>query len=86
LTRAARLALTGDLEGATHLHPLWFVVLPYVGVVALAESRAYVRDGAWGAVLGTPRVKNLGAAILVALLVVWIARWMGAFGGPVDVS
>jgi uncharacterized protein DUF2752 len=85
LTRAARLALGGDFAGATRMHPLWFLVLPYLGVVGVGESVGFVRSGQWGAAFGRAFVKRLGALLVVALVGVWIARWMGAFGGPVAV-
>jgi hypothetical protein len=85
LTRATRLALHGDLAGATHLHPLWFVVVPAVAVAAVVEMRGYLRDGRLGAV---ERSRIGGAVIAViagALVVVWIARFCGALGGPVAI-
>jgi hypothetical protein len=85
LTRAARMALGGDFAGATRMHPLWFLVLPYVGVVGVGESIGFVRSGEWGAVAGRAVVKRLGVALVALLVGVWVARWFGAFGGPVAV-
>jgi hypothetical protein len=85
LTRAARLALGGDFAAATRMHPLWFVVLPYVGFVGVGESIGFVRCAEWGSVLGRRWVKGLGALLVAALVVVWVARFLGAFGGPVEV-
>jgi hypothetical protein len=86
LTRAARLAFGGEFAGATRMHPLWFLVLPYVAGVGLGESVGFVRTGAWGAVAGRKGVKRLGVLLVVALVGVWIARWMGAFGGPAPIG
>jgi hypothetical protein len=86
LTRAARLVLAGDWGGATRMHPLWIVVLPYVGLVGAAECVGYLRDGHWGRWAGRGAVKRLGWAIAMALVAVWIAREMGALGGPVAIA
>jgi hypothetical protein len=86
LTRAARLALGGDFAGATRIHPLWFLVLPYLGVVGVGESVAFVQRGEWGALAGRAWIKWVGVGLVVALVGVWVARWFGAFGGPVDVT
>jgi hypothetical protein len=83
LTRAARLALGGDFAAATAMHPLWFVVLPFVGVVGALESALYLRDGAWGQVAGRAGVKRAAWAVVAALVGVWVLRELGACGGPV---
>jgi hypothetical protein len=82
LTRAARLALVGDWAGAARMHPLCFAVLPYVGFVGVGECATHLCDGSWGSWAGRPAMKRIGAGILVALVAVWIAREIGAFGGP----
>jgi hypothetical protein len=82
MTRATRLALHGDFAAATHMHPLWFVVAPALGALVIAEAIAFTRVGRWGVVLESSWVKRVGGVILAALLVVWIARFFGAFGGP----
>jgi hypothetical protein len=85
LTRAARLALSGDWAGATRMHPLWLAVLPFSGLVGAAECAAYLRDQRWGRWAELTWVKRIGAGILVALVTLWIARQCGAFGGPVPI-
>jgi len=85
LTRAARDVLHGDFAAATHMHPLWWLVLPFVGTVIVLESVAYVttgRAGGWGQRVG---VQRMAVGIMLLLVVVWIARMLGAFGGPVAV-
>jgi hypothetical protein len=83
MTRATRLALHGDFAGATRMHPLWFVVVPACGALAIGEVASFLRRGAWGGVLGHRWTARVGIVLLVALLVVWFARFAGAFGGPV---
>ncbi len=82
LTRAARLAAHGELAAATHVHPLWFVVLPWLAVVVGAELWGYVRRGAWGRAGRIRGVRVTGYVTVALLLVVWVARFFGAFGGP----
>jgi hypothetical protein len=85
LTRAARSALTLDFGGATRAHPLWFIALPALAAFVIAEVGTYVvRGRALG--LERQRAVRLAFAILMfALIAVWIARFFGAFGGPVPV-
>jgi hypothetical protein len=82
MTRATRFAMHGDFASATHMHPLWFIVLPALAAVVIAETIAFVRVGRWGAVVERTWVKWAGGAIVAMLFVVWIARFFGAFGGP----
>jgi len=85
MTRAVRCLMHLDFAGATALHPMWFVVLPYVGLVALLEATTYVTTGVGGRWTGRPFVQKAGLAILGALVVLWGARELGAFGGPVAI-
>jgi hypothetical protein len=85
LTRAFRAVLHGELGEATHLHPLWWAVGAYVGVVVSLEVVSYVRTGALGARALSPLVQRAGLTLLVALLIVWVARFAGALGGPAPV-
>jgi len=84
LTRATRLAVTGDFAGATHLHPLWFLVLPYVGTLAAVHLGHYVVRGEL-APLEHRVAAPIGYVLVVLLVVVWVARFFGAFGGPCPV-
>ncbi len=87
LTRATWAVLRGDWAEAARLHPLVFVLSPLVawvwgGVAWRAAglpvrlrrgspaARRWRRRGLWG--------------LLVASLVVWVLRFAGWFGGPVD--
>jgi hypothetical protein len=82
ITRAVRLALAGDFGAATRMHPLVWVLVPFVAAWIGIEVGGYVRSGAWGA---SGRIPHGGKALVgVAALTfaVWIARFYGAFGGP----
>jgi hypothetical protein len=85
LTRAARDVLHGDFAAATHMHPLWWLVLPFVGTLVALESVAYVRTGRAGEWGQRVSVQRMAVGIMLLLVVVWIARMLGAFGGPVAV-
>lgn len=92
LTRATLALLQGDVAGALALHPLAPLVLLLLSVFASGAWLGYVRTGQpvppWS---GTrPRLERLldAAALLTcaALIVVWLARFAGAWGGPVAVQ
>ncbi len=82
MTRAARLLAHGDIVGATRFHPLWFLVLPFVATIAGLELGHYVRTGQWGGAGRLRGVRGAGYLMVGLLVVVWIARFLGAFGGP----
>lgn len=94
LTRAALALAVGDLERALGLHPLSPLVLPWFALVAAGAlvrgtaRRAGLEPGAaprW--VDGVARALERAAPLLLVLLVgVWVARFFGAFGGPVPVT
>jgi Protein of unknown function (DUF2752) len=86
LTRALRLALQGNFAGATRMHPLWFLVWPACAVLAVGEMLSYRRYGRWGAAIDRRWVRWGLATLALALAVLWIARFGGAFGGPVGVA
>lgn len=87
LTRATLALLAGDLHEAAHFHPLVFVVTPVVAIMFSFNAVQYVRRGEWFAsekVSG--RAINTALILLgVAMVSLWIARFLGAFGGPVPV-
>ena len=85
LTRATRLAFGGDFAAATHMHPLWFVVLPFVAAVTCVQITRYVRTGDLAPLEANAVVTRITQALLGLLVVVWIARFFGAFGGPCPV-
>lgn len=82
MTRAVRLLAKGDLVGACKMHPL-VVATPLLGALWLADVRSYLRTGKWGLVFARARTSRLLGVFVVISLVVWIARFAGAFGGPV---
>ena len=54
---------------------------------AAYNALCYVRGGRHGAAesLRGPWINRGAVALTVAMLVVWVARFCGAFGGPVPV-
>jgi hypothetical protein len=87
LTRATLALVRGDLGGALRLHPLSPLVSPLVVVIFAYNAVVYVREGRWAAAEGLHgrAVTSLALLLFVALLAVWIARYLGALGGPVPV-
>ena len=76
MTRASLVLLRGDVARATALHPL---VLPLAALSATTVGVALLaHDDAWRVF-----VRRALLVALTALMVVWVARFFGAFGGPV---
>ena len=87
-TRSAIALLQGDLHGVLHYNPMGPVMALLIGLLA-AQSFVSVlvhgdfRDAGEGR-LGF--VVKRGIFLVVALeIVLWVARFFGAFGGPVPV-
>jgi hypothetical protein len=83
VTRACFCALHGDFGASFRMHPLALVAAALVLPSAFFVLRDVVRTGAPRPL---PRVLRGGwTALYVALVLVWIARFFGFFGGPVPV-
>jgi hypothetical protein len=82
LTRASLALLRGDLATAHALQPAVLLVLPLLAASLGWVGVQYIVTGR-----STPPRWALGALIasFVALSLVWAARILGAFGGPVPV-
>jgi hypothetical protein len=89
LTRAAWLLVRGDWYGALALHPLSPLLVPGVGALVVLQVSRYVTGAAPERSLAGQRMTRWGEALAVlllgAVLGVWIARFLGAFGGAVPV-
>lgn len=86
LTRATLALLRGDAQTAFSFHPLVFVAVP--GLISIGVASG-ARVLGWRG--GMPALSTRWIALCAALLVglffaVWVARWFGAFGGPVPVD
>jgi hypothetical protein len=86
LTRASLSLLRFDVAAAYALHPMVFVVLPLLALWAAAAAHSYITTGRPSP---SPRLgRPFGYAfpiVLVLMLALYIARFFGAFGGPVPV-
>lgn len=87
MTRATMALLRGDVAQAYQFHPVAIVLVPLLGVYAVASAVSYIRHGRSRVdqVLSSLPVTVGLVLLLVLLIVVWIARFFGAFGGPVPV-
>jgi len=87
LTRATLALAHGHLTEAVHLHPLSPVLAPLVVGAFMYNALVYVREGRWAAAESLTHrwITRLALVAAAALLAVWIARFCGAFGGPVAV-
>ncbi|MGC4065751.1 MAG: DUF2752 domain-containing protein [Polyangiaceae bacterium] len=86
LTRATIALLEGDVARAAVIHPGVFVVLPYLFAFVLGQCRPFRHRSARERALGRRLLAVTGALLLVALVAFWVARFFGAWGGPVPVK
>ena len=87
LTRATLAALHGDFTRAFHFHPLFFIATPlYVGTIT-SVAWTFVRGGTHKppSVKFSAVVTVFALTLMLLLMGVWLARFFGAFGGPVEV-
>lgn len=82
LSRAAWALLHGEVAVAVRLNPLAPVVVPLAVVGFGAIAVRYVWVGRTDYRAWVPWLVGIWAA---ALVLVWLARFFGAFGGPVSV-
>lgn len=82
LTRATMALLEGDFHAALHFHPLVWLMLPIFVVMVIEEVYIFVRRDRLTLLARIPTI--IWWPVGVTILVVWIARFFGAFGGPVD--
>ncbi|MBK8256008.1 MAG: DUF2752 domain-containing protein [Polyangiaceae bacterium] len=87
LTRASIAMIAGDVHTAAHLHPLVFLVTPIIAIMFGYNSYSYVRFGKWFASerFNSPLFNAAWIIIGALMIALWIARFFGAFGGPVPV-
>ncbi len=89
LTSAARAMTSCDFALATKLQPLALVAIPFVAMLVAVELGAFAFTGRFGFWSGKTKTKSAvriaGLAMCAALFTVWIARFFGAFGGPLPV-
>lgn len=87
LTRASLAMLHGDFAQALHFHPVSLVMAP-IAIAGIAYNAVvYVIDGRKAAAesLQGKWVTRFAVVLAIAMVGVWIARFFGAFGGPVPV-
>lgn len=90
LTRATMATFRGDFSAALSFHPLVWIIAPLLLYTIVTASYAYITGRIQtrktrSRISG--RVTSIAAGALFVLLVgVWIARFFGAFGGPVVIE
>lgn len=87
MTRATMAALHGNFAESFRLHPLAMVVVPALAAYVAAHAVSYIRHGESRVdqVLAGKLFDRLMLAVLALVLLVWVARFFGAFGGPAPV-
>ncbi len=88
MTRATWMLLHGDVSGSLHMHPLAVPAILAYALVALAATRTTLLTGVpwelWRTRFG--RAAAIGAlSLFAAMVVLWLLRMGGLFGGPVPV-
>jgi hypothetical protein len=84
MTRAARLLLRCAFIEAWKMHPMVYALPPLCFVFAV-DALVYVKTGVRGTLSEHPWALRAGLVLLVLLIGVWVARFLGYFGGPVPV-
>ncbi len=87
LTRATLALARGRLHEALQFHPLSPIITPLVVAALAYNALVYVREGRWAAAEGLHNrwIARVGLALFAVMITVWVARFFGAFGGPVAV-
>ena len=87
MTRAALSALHGQFAQSFRYHPLAIVAVPFLATSVLGQVVSYVSGGSnrISELLAHRWVDHAMWVLLVLMIVVWIARFFGAFGGPAPV-
>ena len=91
LTRATLALFRGDVRTALHLHPLVWLLAPlfigFVGSALFELVRGPVTQPRARRLRWSGRGTSIAATcVLVLMLGVWLARFAGYFGGPVEVT
>ncbi len=87
-TRAVAALFRGDLAGVLHMNPLGPVMALVLGLLALEAIVSVLKTGDARLVGSTRAGRFLTRALVVVTaldVLLWIARFFGAFGGPVPV-
>jgi len=82
MTRATLQALSGHFREATAWHPLVWVVVPLIAAYFVVEIVCWIRTRSFGASKRIPGARVVFYGTLALIVVVWIARFLGALGGP----
>jgi len=88
LTRATLAAAQGNFAEAFALHPLFWLISPVLIGLLGAIALGYIRGRTVLPFLATISPKTItivGVAFSLTTFAVWLARFYGAFGGPVPV-
>jgi hypothetical protein len=88
MTRAMFAAFRGHFAESWHYHPLALVAVPLLLAYAAAHGAAYVRAGDMRNVRWWPGrwADRVLMGLMVAMIGLWAARFLGALGGPAPVS
>lgn len=83
LTRATMSLARGDSAASLHMHPLAVPALLVLSLVLVHTTLAVAERDASRPL--PPWLLRISQGMLVLLFALWIARFFGAFGGPVPI-
>jgi Protein of unknown function (DUF2752) len=73
----------GELQQGYRYHPLVFLILPAATLFGASGALTYVRTGAWGhPPTLAKRITPIALTLATLMVLLWAARFLGAFGGP----
>ena len=80
-------AVHGNVGESIRCNPVAPIVVPLLAGFVAYACVVYVRHGRWPGASGpgAQRIAIVGVAMWMLLVGVWLARFHGAFGGPVQV-
>lgn len=88
MTRAVIHAAHGDLAQSLHTHPLALILAPVLFLFLGRNTLGWIQRGRWGEAdaMRGKWLDRVALPLALVMIVVWIARFFGAFGGPVPVG
>lgn len=87
-TRAVLALAHGDLHGVVRYNAFGPLVAALIGVMVVRSAASFIERGTWGRLDEGGGGRLVARAIFVVAVLevaLWVARFFGAFGGPVPV-
>ncbi len=82
MTRATHLLFHGELRAALQMHPLVLVLGPWCAALVAGEIAGHLKIGTFASTMRRPFFRVGSYVVFGAAIALWIARFLGLFGGP----